>query len=244
MNREEKAKLFETLSKNRGQIPEMIKDMYHDDHEEDDEWVAGVLDLVMVSFENIVYVKVFRMFVDEGFDWRFMEYKNPELFYEFFGNNYVAKTMSYQEEKGIIINHFFDMYAKRKIPKRFECPGCMDFVLLDYVNNYESFINKIPYVSVFSERFLVLVGKETDDVKKALEYYSKKFNVNFGTIYRILDELRTELELAKRRYDEKHLERIENAMKLVFEFYTENLGTDDITLEDFMTIHEVAKRQG
>ena len=53
MNREEKAKLFETLSKNRGQIPEMIKDMYLDDHEEDDEWVAGVLDLVMVSFENI-----------------------------------------------------------------------------------------------------------------------------------------------------------------------------------------------
>ena len=116
MNREEKVKLFETLSKNRGQIPEMIKDMYLDDREEDDEWVAGVLDLVMVSFENIVYAKVFRMFVDEGFDWRFMEYKNPELFYEFFGNNYVAKTMSYQEEKGIIINHFFDMYAKRKIP--------------------------------------------------------------------------------------------------------------------------------
>ena len=27
MNREEKVKLFETLSKNRGQIPEMIKDI-------------------------------------------------------------------------------------------------------------------------------------------------------------------------------------------------------------------------
>jgi hypothetical protein len=33
-------------------------------------------------------------------------------------------------------------------------------------------------------------------------------------------------------------------MKLVFEFYTEKLGKDDISLEDFMTIHEVAKREG
>ena len=81
-------------------------------------------------------------------------------------------------------------------------------------------------------------------IKKALEYYSKKFNVNFGTIYRILDELRTELELAKRRYDDSRVERIEMAMKSVFEFYTENLGKDDISLDDFMTIHEVARREG
>ena len=244
MNREERVKLFETLSKKRGRIPEEIKEMYLENHEEDDEWVAGVLDLLMVSFENAVYVKVFRMFVDEGFDWRFLEYKNPELFYEFFGNNYVVKTMSYQEEKGIIINHFFDMYVKRKIPKRFECPGCMDFVLLDYVEDYETFINKIPYVSILSERFLVLVGKETSNIKKTLECYSEKFNVNFGTIYRILDGLRTELELSKRRCDEKCVEKIVKSMELVFEFYTEKLGKVEISLEDFMTIHEVAKREG
>ena len=244
MNREEKIRLFETLSKKRGKIPETIKEMYHENHEDDDEWVSGVLDLVMVSFENTVYVKVFRIFVDEGFDWRFMEYKNPELFFEFFGNNYVAKTMSYQEEKAIITKHFLDMYSKRKIPKRFEVPGCVDFVLLDYVKDYETFINKLPYVSMFSERFLVLVGKESSGVKNALECYSKKFNVNFGTIYRILDELRTELELAKRRYDDSRVERIEMAMKSVFEFYTENLGKDDISLDDFMTIHEVARREG
>ena len=60
MNRDEKNRLFETLSKKRGQIPETIKEMYHENHEEDDEWVSGVLDLVMVSFENVVYVKVLK----------------------------------------------------------------------------------------------------------------------------------------------------------------------------------------
>lgn len=243
MNSNEKLKLFEELCKNRNEIPEKIKQMYLKSHIDDDKWVADILNMVIIYFDRDVYLKVFKMFVDEGFDWKFCEHTNPDLFYEFFANNYVAKTLEKEDENAILKRHFFEMYNKRMMPKRFEFAGGADFVLLEYVTKYEEFIKKISYISVFSERFLVLIGRETSEVKKALDVYKEKFNVNFGVIYRVLDELRTELILAKKRENKEIEIRLEKSMELVFVFYTETFGKNDITLDDFMMIYENAKKR-